>query len=856
MTADPAEPTDGHFHAEVIAEIAGEIQRAGGNEVFFFGTIDDGILSRVEVVARGHASAVPVFIDRAEEHHHVLIHNHPSGNLTPSSPDLRVASEAGMRGLGFFIVDNAATRVYRVVEPAERRAELPIDVAEIEEIFSAGGRLARAIPSFEDRAGQRELAIATAEAINGRRVVAFEAGTGVGKSFAYLVPSILWAVANQSRVVVSTQTIALSEQLVTKDLPVLTRALGVDFRFALIKGRGNYACRRKTGEVTAQKGLFGSDPERINWIETLVDRIPHSRTGSLSELDELPPEDVWDDFRSTTDQSLKTRCPHYQECFYYEARRVAARAHVLVANHHLFFADLSVRRAVGGFDDDLVLPSYSRVIFDEAHRLEEVACQHLGGGFSRIGLLQLLGRLASNREARGRLPFVSSVLKGKARVASSEFLDRNLIPKVSDTRAAVLEAMDSLGQRIGAIEAESKDGSRGSGATGSEVSRPETPGGPIARRIGSSADDVDPELLEEPLLLLRDELQDLQRAVRQAWNLLLDEPFEPESKYEGCLAEYRSAFSGLAGAVAEIEGILSQRRGFVAWAELRPGRRGNLIFRHAPVRVSDILADDLYARVGSAVMTSATLSIGDSWSFLADRLGWDKTEAGRFQGRVFPSPFDFHAQSLLAVPRDFPPPESRSFVPRFVELVRATVSHVRGRTFVLFTSHQMLRRVAGELQDEFERAGYPCLVQGTRPQSELLRRFRESGRAVLFGNQTFWEGVDVPGQALSCVVIARLPFRVPSHPLERARVEEIEGRGEAPFFKLTVPQAALTLKQGFGRLIRTTDDRGAVVIADSRVVTKPYGRRFLESLPEGRRVVADWREVDDAIARFFAESSP
>ncbi len=836
MTTDPSIPTEQCFAPEVRTSIATEIAAAGGNEVFFFGTMEGSTLIAVEAIARGHRSAVPVFLNRAENHHHVLVHNHPGGDLTPSNADLSIASEAGMRGLGFFIVDDKATRVYRVVEPHTPRETIPLDLGEIEKIFSADGVLAKAVPQFEDRPGQREMAIEVARSFNDDCVKAFEAGTGVGKSFAYLVPSILWAHANNSRVVVSTQTIALSEQLATKDLPVLSRVLDVDFHFALIKGRGNYACRRKTSEVVYQKDLYRDNEERGNWIEAILERLSTSKLGSLSELDGIPPDDVWDDFRSTTEQSLKTRCPHYQECFFYNARREASRAQVLIVNHHLFFADLGLRLNLESYDDDLVIPAYDRVVFDEAHRLEEVASQHLGGGFSRIGLYQMLSRLAAGRDRRGRLYFLSNVLREQSLGAAAKFLDGELIGKVQEIRSSIGEAFDNIEARVQEVPAPRSYGAE-----------PET-----MRRLGAGDGELPREVVEEPLLLLRDELLGLRRTIRHAWNLLLDEPFEPEVRFEGCVAEYRSAFSTVGHAVESVESMLSQRKGFLSWVELRKGRRGNILLRSAPIRVSQILADSLYSRVSTAIMTSATLSVAKSWDFLGDRLGWNLTEQGRFEGRTFDSPFDFEQQTMLGIPDDLPSPEERDFVGRFSDIVREAVTISGGRAFVLFTSHRMLRQVAAALQGGLERMGYPCLVQGTQPQSELLRRFRDSGRAVLFGNQTFWEGVDVPGDALSCVIIARLPFRVPSHPLERARAEDLEERGQNPFAKLTVPQAVLALKQGFGRLIRTKTDRGTVIIADRRIVTKPYGKRFLESLPPSRRVIGPWSQVRNELNDFFA----
>lgn len=834
-------PTAGYFSPEVTTYLARSIEEANGNEVFFFGRHREGELVEAEVVARGHQSAVPVFLERAGAHD-VLIHNHPSGKLDPSEADLGVASLAGQRGLGFFIVDNSAERVYRVVEPISPSE--PVDSDQVVRLFGAKGALAKSLSSFEERAGQTALAIETTEAFNHDRVVAFEAGTGVGKSFAYLIPAILWAVQNRGRVIVSTQTIALSEQLVSKDLPLLARTLGVDFRFALVKGRGNYACRRKMGEVAKERDQFAFDEEHRAWIDDILVRLESSETGSLSDLAELPPDAIWDDFRSTSDQSLKTRCPHYQECFFYNARRRAAGAHIVVVNHHLFFADLAVRMVTGDGRSDLVIPGYDRVVFDEAHRLEEVATQHLGHGFSRIGLLQLLGRWwsrgRSKKESeRGRFVWVLTQMRDEAVSESREFLEMVLLPRLRDLRGSVAEAFDSarenIRSRLDASEIESFQ----------------------ALRLGEKPGDLSAEAIEEPIVYLRDELIDFRQILRRGFRLLDGEPFTPESKHEGLLVEYRAAISSVDKVLEAVEGLLAPPEHYVRWIELGPGDRGNLVMRLAPIRVSELLEQRLYQTTKTVAMVSATLSVRGRWDFLGDRLGWTRVDEQRFVGSTFESPFDYPNQARILLPDDLPDPGESRFVDAFAALCMDAIRGVSGRTFVLFTSHWMLREVSTQLRGRLAAWGYPVLVQGEAPATELLRRFRVAGNAVLFGNQSFWEGVDVPGDALSCVIIARLPFRVPSHPLEKARTEELRDRGENPFRSFTIPQAVLALKQGVGRLIRHTKDRGVVIIADRRITTKQYGREFLESLPDAPQSVGPWSELLRELRDFFdSESEP
>ena len=456
------------FAPEVSQRMAQAILDAGSNEVFFLGSFDEtGLLDRIEVIARGTANAVPVFLERAEEGFQVLIHNHPGGDLTPSPADLSIASEAGARRLGFFIINNEATRVNRVVEPFPEKEEIPVEAKEIDGVLGGDGLFGKVLPGFEERAGQLRMAHSVNRAINDGDVAVLEAGTGIGKSFAYLVPAILWAVKNRGRVVISTATIPLGEQLAHRDLPTLQRILGVDFKFALIQGRGNYACRRKAEQVSSEPEIFAEDEEREGWIADILDRLAEAKTGTRQEMPGEVPEEIWNDFQSTSDQSLKARCPHYRECFYYEARRKAFGAHIVIVNHHLFFADLNLRKGRGDYESDLVIPGYQKVIFDEAHHLEDVASKHLGSEVSRRGMLQVLGRLLTPRKKRGRqggrLPWLESQLAKHHKGEVHELLGMKVIPRIHLVRKEVEQALQRLEVRLEdsrhLIEESGRDGS-------------------------------------------------------------------------------------------------------------------------------------------------------------------------------------------------------------------------------------------------------------------------------------------------------------------------------------------------------------------------------------------------------------
>jgi ATP-dependent DNA helicase DinG len=818
------------------------IAAAGGNEVFFLGRVawespEAACLEEVDVAARGNRSAAPAILACAEDWD-LALHNHPSGSLEPSEADLHVAEELGSREVGFAIIDSSAERSYLVVPPF-RRLEGPreVDPAEVEAFFAPGGPLAEALGDYESRPGQVAMAREVAEALNGDRVAAIEAGTGVGKSFAYLVPAVLWAVRNRSRVIVSTNTINLQEQLIGKDLPFLERVLPVKFSYALIKGRGNYACRRKLAEIEAEPpGLLGAESgDEERQLRELAAWARTAREGSLSELGAPPPERVWDRAMSETDKSLKVNCPHYAECFYYQAKRTAFRADVVVVNHHLFFADLAVRRETGNYDWDLIIPGYQRVVFDEAHHLEDVASQYLGVRFSQLGVENRLHRMASPRDRRkGVLPFLSARLRREGAPVAAEVLERGLLADLPEAAARIEEAFHAARELV---EAEARRAGGGAAEAGDEASE----GTVQVRLTREPAQAAFRAALGERLEEAVDRLAVLKGLAGKAVAAVELAAGLEDERRASLLLELTSFRDRLQTLLLDIGFFLDPDDAtHVRWAEAR-SRRGDprrraVSFATAPIRVSEVLREAVYEPLRTVVLTSATLSVEGSVSFLGDRLGFAEVAVDRFLFRSHPSPFDYESQVLTLVPEDFPEPGSPGYEGRLNEALLEVLRSSRGRAFVLFTSYGLLRRCHSALEGPLRREGIRALRQGEAGRSELLERFRSGPPHALFGTDSFWEGVDVKGEALSVVVITRLPFRVPTEPVQVARVEDLRGRGQDPFGSFTVPQAVLKFKQGFGRLIRSAGDRGAVVVLDRRIVKKRYGQAFLRSLPRTRFV--------------------
>ena len=842
-------PTD-RLAPKAALAIKAAIRLAQGREVCFVCGLDgDGVLQSARVVSRGDVGrvlALPGFAQRGE----MLVHNHPSGILEPSTADLEVAARVHDDGIGFAIVDNFATELYVVVEVPRERETVLLDMVAIDRDLGPQGPIAAHLTRYEDRASQREMAIEVTRLFNEGGIGLLEAGTGVGKSLGYLVPALRWAAANGERTVVSTNTINLQEQLVGKDLPFLAGALSDQkVRYALLKGWRNYLCLlrldqvKSSGNALLDDGMTGELQSIVQWSEKTTD-------GSLADLPTPPRPELWDEVSAEPDLCLRLKCSLYQKCFLYKARREAAQADVIVVNHHLLMSDVAVRRASNNWEEAAVLPAYTRLVIDEGHHLEDAAAAHLGMTATRRSLQRLFNRL--DRRGRGILPALIGRLSTNDDLLSTASLDlvhARLVPSVRAVREKSSFLFDLLevllnesGQPVVRLTEQFKHD-------------PIWKNG-LRRALDDTLGEI--ELLHQGLQLVRERIEGSTK---------LDEQLAP------LLNELRAVIRRLQLAGDALHQALDPPAGdpTVRWIEAR-GRERSAAVTSVPLDLAPVLRDDLFKRNTTTIVTSATLAAGArerhlardgaaaapaDFGFLGRRLGLTEPDVAPRTG-LFPSPFRYREQALLAIATDVPAPnvDTNGHQLAAARLAFDLAAAADGGMFVLFTSHRDVRAMASELRARGVDRRWPLLVHGEDGRDALLARFRESGRAVLLGTASFWEGVDVPGQALRALLIAKLPFRVPSEPITAAHCEAIVAQGGDPFVEYMLPHAALRLKQGFGRLIRSGTDRGVVVIADPRIVTKGYGRGLLEALPPARRKIGRWSEIVEDVRAFYRPCHP
>jgi ATP-dependent DNA helicase DinG len=734
-----------------------------------------------------------------------------------------IASRAAENGTGSFIVDNEVRRVYVVAEPARRRTRKLLDAGRICRNLEEGGAIARRLPAYEPRPSQLDLMRLIIRGFNEDALVAAEAGTGVGKSFAYLLPAMTYALLNEERIVISTATINLQQQLYGKDIPLVASTLHKGIKAVLIKGRGNYLCRRRMVDACREPVL---DEEENDTLRSIVAWSETTKTGDRQDLPFLPPENLWLRVCSEADLCMGMRCPERERCFVLALRRECADARILVVNHHLLFADLAARYEGAGYDNTVVLPPYTRIIIDEAHTLEGAATSFFSKTFSRMGFFRQMGRLYRRRHTRtaGLLLRLGPLVAGDA--GGDALIDE------------AAEGIGKIRNIVDALEAAALELCEGEGTFRF-----------IPSREGAITAVMIPRFLE-----LRQRISSLVGILRAMLeNIHSDFEDDPAVWELKAILRRIEAVGTISGSFIEYQ----ERPGEVLWIEgyYGDGKGGSATganvrarFFVSPLDVAPSLRDALFEPNKTVICVSATLTVADSrnpegsFAYWKERNGAGLTERELLSG-CFPSPFPYAKSVLLAVPRDAPLPEEGSYR-TFVDGAVASLAEIAGGSaLILFTSYDALRSAYAAASPLLEKQGIRCLKQGDDDRSRLLQAFLDDESSVLFATDSFWEGVDAPGNTLRLVILCRLPFRAPNDPVFEARREVLEKRGGNAFMDLSLPEAVIKFKQGFGRLMRRSGDHGIVAVLDGRILRKRYGEYFLRSLPKTRTSFAEFDRI-------------
>jgi len=785
---------------QIIDDFKSEIKEASGQEIFLIGKInpESSLIEDYEILARGNDHSVPAVLSDINPGN-IIIHNHPSGNLTPSGADINIASGMGDKGIGFAIINNSVDNIYIVVEPKIPDKEKLIDEQQVISLFKDDGNLAKRLNNFEYREQQIAVLKKTIDSFNFKKNYFIEAGTGTGKSFAYLIPALFWAHQNNQPVVVSTNTINLQEQIAKKDLLFLKKIMPFNFKSVLVKGRSNYLCLRKKSYTNNRlENTFVKEPDKKRELIKVLDWAEETKNGTKSDIKFSIKSDVWEKVASESDLCLKTNCPNFNSCFFMEARKEIFSADILIVNHHLLLSDANLKKESRG-----LLPDYQHLVIDEAHNLHKVATHHLGYPVNYNLIMKYLERLDDSQFSL--ITRINNILSGK------DIKNKGKLFDIIDNKilSQVIRVKENTEDYFNELEKLLKNNNKKMLRLTDKIT--ETPAWEQIRETG------------QKLMKYLNNLCFYQKKLYKKLNTI----FTDNDKLEELLIELKSNINSYQEIINTLRfNLQTEDENYVFWLE-RNFKNNKISQKNAPLDIAGILPDILWNKLANVILTSATLTVNDKFDFFKNSLGLNNSNELRVN-----SPFDYSSQAKLLIPVDIPSANSSSFLKEIIDDFKEMLISFGGATLVLFTSYSMLNYCLNYCEQEIKDQGIDILPQGKYPRHYIINQFKKNNTQIIFGTVSFWEGVDIKGDDLKYLIIMKLPFPVPSRPVAAARREQLKKQGKNPFMNFSLPQAVIRFKQGFGRLIRSKNDQGIVINFDNRIIEKTYGKIFLKSLPE------------------------
>jgi ATP-dependent DNA helicase DinG len=813
--------------------IRNKISAHDGGEIFFGCHLNEnGQITAVDPVCYGNDEAVLAPYELVGNYNAIL-HNHPSGNTKPSSQDLSYAGFLQKEGIGFFITNNEATRLTTVMPPVVSRQNRKIDEEDIEDLLGSEGKLASMMTDYEHREGQVSMARMISRAFNTNKTAVIEAGTGIGKSLAYLIPAFLWADTNSERIVISTNTINLQNQLMNKDIPLVKKITGSTSEAILVKGRRNYLCKLKLSQAQLELNF---DDEADN-LESIIKWSTRTKNGDLDELSFIPTPSLRDLVTSDADFCTGSQCSYYTGCFLQAARRRASESNILVINHHILFADISIRSASNNLDENMLLPPYRRIVIDEGHNIERSASTFFSLDFSKRGFYYFM-RTFKGKRKKGVLARLQHKL-ARRRERNAHELSEYITDTMLGAHATAMNGSQELFDEIGRYLDEHcpPENEYETKRRYHRILLDEWKSNQFQDRVVKSLKSLVSILedFERTFELLVSGLESATGKMKED----LDLDFRLVSAYHNKLKSYITGILQL---------ISCDIYTYVLFFDIFGSNDDSLFTMTAtPLYINEILKDSLFDLFDSVAIVSATLTVNRTFDYFNTMTGIALLDQTEIITDLIESPFDYRNQVLFITPTDIPEPRHPDYSEKLNNFIEQTVKLTRGSAFVLFTSYRQLEQSYEEINPLLEDDGLRAFYQGQMEKSKLLDKFIAETDSTLFATDSFWEGVDAPGKTLRYVILAKLPFRMPSTPVEQARVEQIEKEGRNPFTEYTLPGAIIRFRQGFGRLIRKHDDYGVVALLDTRATSKWYGKQFFHSIPRCGFAAGTLEQVEDAI---------